>query len=587
MKRVGLHRRLQRQLRRARTPDGDIDFAALLELVSQAYRRQDEVRRIHERAAETASGEMRALNVQLRAESEARARAAARVQALLEHASEAITTVDASMTIIGANQAAERLFGSPEGGLIGQSVSRFVVDWPEGDVWSLDVMRALTDRVSEPMEFLGRRACGETFQAEISLSRLEFDGETIVTGFWRDISHRKAEEAAVLKMRDEAEAANRAKSAFLATMSHEIRTPLNGVLGMAQAMALDALTDTQRERLEIIRQSGQTLLSILNDILDLSKIEAGRLDLETVDFDLGAEIEGAAASFQAMARAQRLKLEVDVGGAAGVYRGDPTRLRQVVANLISNAVKFTEKGEVRVVAGFANGTASVTVSDTGAGIAPDVVERLFEKFTQADSSTTRRYGGTGLGLAICRELAQLMGGTMRATSELGLGSRFTVSLPLARVGGSSEAPCVRPPEAPPSATGLKILAAEDNLVNQQVLKTVLEQVGLEVVLVGDGAQAVAACEAQSWDLILMDVQMPGTDGPAATKAIRAFEKSIGRPRTPILALTANVMQHQKAEYMRCGMDEVVAKPIQISELLAAIDAALAGPSGDEKATAAA
>jgi CheY-like chemotaxis protein len=250
----------------------------------------------------------------------------------------------------------------------------------------------------------------------------------------------------------------------------------------------------------------------------------------------------------------------------------------VIANLISNAVKFTEGGEVRVVAERADGVVRVTVRDTGPGISADVQARLFEKFVQADSSTTRRFGGTGLGLAICQELAGLMGGTMTVASQAGRGASFTISLPLARIGDSSKpAACEAPPEAPPSPLSLKILAAEDNLVNQQVLKTVLEQVGLAVTLVGDGAQAVAAYEAQVWDLILMDVQMPVMDGPAATQAIRDLERRLNRARTPIVALTANVMQHQKAEYIACGMDCVVAKPLQIPELFAAIEAMVGEP----------
>ncbi|MET0294594.1 MAG: histidine kinase dimerization/phospho-acceptor domain-containing protein, partial [Phenylobacterium sp.] len=283
-----LHRLLQRQLARARAPSGEVDVDRLLGFVSQAYEEQDELRIVHERATHVASEEMRGLSEQLRAESEARAREAARVEALLACASEAIISTGADWRIIQANQAAERLFDYAPGALIGVFVGELIANWPapDVDIWSLEPVRNLSEVATKPIEGVGRRSSGETFEAEVSASRLDFDGEIIVTGFWRDISQRKAEAAAMLAMRDQAEAANRAKSDFLATMSHEIRTPLNGVLGMAQAMAAEPLSDTQRERVEIIRQSGENLLTLLNDLLDLSKIEAGRMELEAVDFDL-------------------------------------------------------------------------------------------------------------------------------------------------------------------------------------------------------------------------------------------------------------------------------------------------------------
>src|SRR6185503_1123661 len=220
--------------------------------------------------------------------------------------------------------------------------------------------------------------------------------------------------------------ATKAKSAFLATMSHEIRTPLNGVLGMAQAMAGDDLTPTQRERLTVIRQSGETLLAILNDVLDLSKIEAGKLELDETEFDVQELARGAYAAFTAIAAKKGVDFELTIDKAAhGVFRGDSTRVRQVLYNLVSNAIKFTEHGGVRVRVGRRAGQLVLSVRDSGIGIAPDALKRLFSKFEQADSTTTRRYGGTGLGLAICRELAELMGGSIEAQSTPGEGSTFT------------------------------------------------------------------------------------------------------------------------------------------------------------------
>ncbi len=366
-----------------------------------------------------------------------------------------------------------------------------------------------------------------------------------------------------------AEAASAAKSTFLATMSHEIRTPLNGVLGMAQAMAADGLPDHQRARLGVIRQSGESLLAILNDVLDLSKIEAGKLEVEEVAFDLADVTRGAHATFSALAHMKGIGFSLDVGPAAGRYLGDAVRLRQILNNLISNALKFTEAGEIRVSARYAAGILSIAVSDSGIGISPDNLDKLFTKFDQLDSSTTRRFGGTGLGLAICHELAVLMNGVIRVESEPGRGSCFTLELPLQRLGDGQAAPTEAAAEAP-DAVSLRVLAAEDNSVNQLVLKTLLQQMGVEPVVVDNGQRAVDAWETGDWDVVLMDVQMPVMDGLTATARIRAREAATGRPRTRIIALSANAMDHQVREYLAAGMDGHVAKPIEAAALYNAL-----------------
>jgi signal transduction histidine kinase len=380
--------------------------------------------------------------------------------------------------------------------------------------------------------------------------------------------------AALERQRQAADSANTAKSAFLATMSHEIRTPLNGVIGMAQAMARDELPAIQRERLAVIRSGGETLLCLLNDLLDLSRIEAGRLELEDGVVDAAEIAASAQAAFISLAADKDVHLEIEVSPEAlGCWKGDPNRVRQILYNLVSNAVKFTARGSVRIAVTHDGRALTMAVSDTGPGIPAERLEALFEKFVQADASTTRQFGGSGLGLAICRELAAMMGGEVSAASVEGQGSTFTLTLPLTQSEVRAvKAPLVLDPESD-NRPGLKVLAAEDNPMNQQVLSTLLGQLGVELVLVGDGVQAVEASAHEDFDLILMDVQMPVMDGPTATRAIRARERNSGR-RTPILALTANAMAHHQVEYAVAGMDGLVAKPILLEQLIAEIDRVL-------------
>ena len=381
----------------------------------------------------------------------------------------------------------------------------------------------------------------------------------------------------LVEARDAANAANVLKSQFLANMSHEIRTPLNGVLAMAEVMSMSDLAPVQRERLDVIRQSGGLLLAVLNDVLDLSKIEAGKLTLLVDDFDLEAAVAPTRESFAVIAQGKNLDFEVSVDeDARGAWRGDADRIRQIVGNLLSNAVKFTLQGSVSARFDLApdSGALRLTVRDSGVGIAVEKQASLFEKFTQADNSATRRFGGTGLGLAICRELTQMMGGLISVESHEGRGSVFTVELPLERgVAPAAATPQTHATEEADEGA-LRLLAAEDNPTNQQVLAAVMGSLGIEIDIVADGRLALEAWRDGAYDLILMDIQMPVMDGIDSARAIRAAERESGRNRTPIVALTANALSHQVEEYLAAGMDGHVAKPIEIAKLYEAISRAL-------------
>ena len=374
-----------------------------------------------------------------------------------------------------------------------------------------------------------------------------------------------------------AEHANQAKSAFLATISHEIRTPLNGILGMAQAMSREPMTGHQQERLRVLQQSGATLLTLLNDMLDMAKIEAGKIQLEILDFDPEALGRDACDAFGAIATEKGLALSFEARGARGLYRGDPTRVRQVLYNLIGNAVKFTDQGRVEVLLAFEETGLVVTVEDTGVGFSEAARAGLFEKFSQGDATTTRRFGGTGLGLPISRDLARSMGGEITVDSRPGAGSTFRVVLPLPRAGLPVAAPSTMP-AAEHLAIGREgrpaILVAEDNPTNQIVLRSLLADAGVDLEVVEDGRLALEAWRRRAFDLILMDINMPVMDGVSATRAIRAEEREHARARTPIIALTANAMDHQKHDYLAAGLDAHVSKPIDLAALFAAMAEAL-------------
>ncbi len=492
-------------------------------------------------------------------------RTEAQYRGLLEAAPDAMVVVNPSGEIVLLNVEAEKRFGYPRDELIGQKVTNII---PEGFAERLiaDGLRspeaALAQQIGTGIELSARRKDGSEFPIEIMLSPLESPEGILVTAAIRDITVRReyvdrlhASEQTAIHSAD-------AMSAFLATMSHEIRTPLNGVLGMAQAMARGEMPEVQRERLGIIQTAGQSLLALLNDLLDLSKIQAGKIELEEGVIDAQDLADGALA-FKALVEDKdvvfRLALEPS---AIGAWRADPKRVRQILHNLVSNAVKFTDRGSVAVEIGHDGANLTMQVKDTGIGIPQDRLAHVYDRFVQADASMTRRYGGSGLGLAICRDLVTLMNGTIEVESVEGVGTTFTVALPLVRAEDTRPAePEAEPPLLIATADGgLRVLAAEDNPMNQLVLKTLLGEVGVDVVMVGNGEEAVTAWRAEPWDIVLMDIQMPVMDGVSAIRLMRETERREGRVRTPVIALTANAMAHHRADYLAAGMDAVVAKP---------------------------
>ena len=406
-----------------------------------------------------------------------------------------------------------------------------------------------------------------------------------VVGVYRDVT---AAERRLAEAKARAEAASEAKSRFLAAMSHEIRTPLNAVLGLNGLLLDSPLTDEQRHRAELIRSSGQLLLTLINDILDVSKIEAGKLALEVVDFDAVLAVREVVSLMQERARDKGLEMVLHLPAEPlPLLRGDPSRLRQVLFNLVGNAVKFTETGGIDVTLAWRHDVQpqapskdrvalTLSVADTGIGIPPELLPQIFERFTQADSTTARRYGGSGLGLAISREIVQLMGGEIHARAREGGGSVFTFTLVLDCADTRSPRP--EPPsertlpglEPEPLPRSLRVLVAEDNAVNQILIQAILDKLGHRSDVVGNGLEVLAQLRQATYDLVLMDVQMPDMDGLAATAEIRRQEAAEGRPRLPVVAMTAHAMAEDRQACLDAGMDDHLSKPVDVEQLAIAI-----------------
>jgi len=375
--------------------------------------------------------------------------------------------------------------------------------------------------------------------------------------------------AALAEAQHTAEAANDAKSAFLAMMSHELRTPLNGVLGMARALQRTQLDPRQQGYVDTILRSGDGLLAILNDVLDISKIEAGRMDLEVGAFDLKALGDQAVELWSEIAASKGLALTCEAEpGLPALVLGDETRVRQVVLNLLSNALKFTEAGAVTLTlraapAADGDGGVEILVADTGIGMTLEQQANLFRPYAQAEASTARKFGGTGLGLAICRKLSSMMGGEIRVESAPGDGSTFKVWLPLPEA-----EPTAAEASDPDDLPALRVLVADDNPINQAVARAILEAAGADVQTVSDGAQALERLRIEAFDVVLMDVHMPNMDGIEAVGRLR--DGQVGRADTPVVALTADAMPGEEGRLKALGFDALQHKPVQPAALIAAI-----------------
>jgi PAS domain S-box-containing protein len=501
-----------------------------------------------------------------------------RIRSIVENVLDAIITIDSRGIVQTFNPAAERIFGYRADEVIGTNLKYIVTD-EHKDLHDAYIQNYLTTGIKKIIgttrEIMGERKDRTIFPMELSISEMRIGNEIGFIGILRDISERKRIESELIAARQEAERANHAKSDFLAVMSHEIRTPMNGILGMTNLVLDTELTSEQRDNLSMVNYSAEALLSLINDILDYSKIEAGKLDLDCSDFRIRAHLDDTMRFLSIKVKDKNVRLMHTVAGdVPEVVFGDMGRLRQILVNLVGNAVKFTEKGEISVKVGVVSLSDDAVelkfeVRDTGIGISPEKQKVIFNPFTQADSSTTRQYGGTGLGLSITTQLVALMKGAIWVESEPGKGSTFHFTCKLGARPGDSET-CIQ--ESPqiegqysPPLDPLRILLAEDNPVNQKLASLMLTKAGHMVVVAGNGQETVEKYESGDFDLILMDIQMPEMDGMEATRIIRKSEQAAGR-RIPIIAMTASAFKKDEDECLRAGMDAYVSKPISKSVL---------------------
>src|SRR5665647_417818 len=489
-------------------------------------------------------------------------------RSLIESNIDALMTTDPSGIITDVNKQMEALTGCTRDELIGAPFKDFFTD-PERAEAAIKVV--LSEKKVTDYELTACARDGKKTVVSYNATTFYDRGRTLqgVFAAARDVTERKRVEVELKEAKADAESASRTKSDFLASMSHEIRTPMNAIMGIADLLAKTALSPEQDKYVQIFRRAGDNLLNLINDILDLSKVEASQLELERTGFSLNDHLEKVTEMVAARAHEKGLTLVCEIApGVPNDLVGDPTRLRQVLLNLIGNAIKFTQSGGVSLRVALDTGSSvptalRFTVSDTGIGIPGEKLAQVFERFTQADSSTTRRFGGSGLGLTISRRLVELMGGRIWLESEVGKGSVFAFAVPFeisATINRPTAAPVGTDPELPLPA--LRILLAEDSPDNCIITMAYLEDTPYQVEIAETGAIACDKFRAGHYDLVLMDRQMPVMDGLTATRTIRAWEHANNRSPTPIIALTASALKGDREKCLAAGCTAFLTKPIK-------------------------
>jgi PAS domain S-box-containing protein len=507
------------------------------------------------------------------------AREEARKDAILRTALDCIISMDAHGHVVEWNPAAEQTFGWEREEVLGRVLADVIIparlrDEHEAGL-SLYLETGEERVIGKRVELTAVRRNGEEFPVEVAITVIKIEDGQLFTAHLRDITERKRAEQELRESRDAARAGSDAKSSFVATMSHEIRTPMNAVIGMLELLGFSKLNPDQREMLTAARESSRALLTLIDDILDFSKIEVGKLELHLEPASIERLVDGVITTFKHVASSKGVLLTSRVdSGLWPAHRVDPSRLRQILANLVSNAIKFTAEGTVHLevqVLESAQGrqTLRFNVHDTGIGMTPETQKRLFEPFQQGEQSTSRRFGGTGLGLAISRQLAELMGGSMRVTSTKGLGTRVSLTLGVEQAdagavrhdaaGGRRQAPM-----AIHTAAGTKVLIVDDHPLNLAMLKRQLKVLGVSADTATGGEEALAKWRREAHRLVITDLQMPGMDGLAFARALRAEQSEARKPT--LVAFTANTQSEALERCMAAGMDDYLTKPTELTVL---------------------
>lgn len=536
------------------------------------------------RQLETVSIWMKKKNTQLEEEMAHRQLAENKFISITNSAQDGIICIDQHEQINVWNRGAEAIFGYTEQEVIGQHI-KLIIHQQFKEAHRLGLKKVMLNKAlshqGKVLELVGLRKNGEAFPLEISLATWTTSERRFFSAIIRDITERKRIEDALKRAKIKAESASQSKSTFLATMSHEIRTPMNAILGMGELLKETKLTETQEWYVNTLNHSGEALLTLINDILDLSKIEAGQLTLEQIEFDLWQTVHNILEIFTFHALDKGIKLETTINADVPQWvRGDQTRLRQVLLNLVGNAIKFTGEGKVMVnVTHNSKDYISFEVSDTGLGIPEEKQKVIFQPFIQNDSSTTRKHGGTGLGLSICMHLVGLMGGSMNLKSKAGLGSTFICTIPLPMIILSDDHTSHLEVEEPQaiecqpkrSRQDLTILLVDDAEENQMVVTAYLRNRTERIIWAVNGQEAVEKYKSERFDLILMDIQMPVMDGYEATQRIRTWEMANNIKPIPIIALTAHALTEDSEKIKAAGCNFHLTKPIRKKRLLDTIN----------------